>query len=207
MPMLLNMTNLKPQVNIVSNLWLELCKGFTEPYQIICANSVLAEGISKQIQQLKFYRKKVPCHLVDDMAFYESEPVVFNKKNAFLNIESGVFAFIHAVFDEPLLILGRECPLSISINGKIIEMSKDDLECLSICYAISASKIQGRKFKNTIVLLDNSYLITKAWLYTVSVASSERMVLVGNRDNLKNTLTTSKYSSQRHFGIPLTLAV
>lgn len=193
--------------NITSNLWLELSKDFTKTYQVICANALLADSISKQIQLLRHYRKKTPCLSVGDSVFYEGEPVVFKKKSTYLEIASGAFAIIHKVFDEPLIILGRECLLSISINGKIIEMSEEDVECLSINYAITASKIQGRKFKNTIVLLDNSYLINKAWLYTATTASGESMILVGNRDNLEKTVCSTDFSEKRHFGIPLTLAI
>lgn len=192
--------------NITSNTWLELNQNFNKKYQVICANALLCDSINKHIQQVRFFRKKIPKISVGDKIFYEDDPVVFIKKNPYLEISSGEIAVIYEVFHEPIILQGRECLLSILINGKVIEMSEEDIMCLSISYAITAYKIQCHKFPNTIILLDNSYLINKAWLYTATTATIESMILIGDRYVLERKINSTKFSSKRFFGIPIKLA-
>ena len=86
-------------------------------------------------------------------------------------------------------------------------MSKDDMACLSLRYSITADKIQGKEIENAMVVLDNAFLIDKAWLYTVVAAVRESMLFVGNQECLKKAVSDRKYSSERYFGIPLRLEV
>lgn len=191
--------------NLVGNLWLETFERYSYTPQVVCANPLLCEKINEQIQQVRFYRKDTPSLSVGEKIFYESDPVLFKTKCTFLDIASGEFAVIHKIFEKPLFVHGRECLASISVDGKIVEMSKGDMECLSIGYAITAYKIQVKKIDNAIVLLDNCYLINKAWLYTVAVAIRNSMILVGSRDHLEKAIRSVKHSTERYSGIPLDL--
>lgn len=191
--------------NLMTNLWLETLERYDYKPQVVCANALLCEKINEQIQQVKFYRKNTPSFLVGEKVFYESDPVLFKKKCTFLDIPSGEFAVIHKVFKEPLIVRGRECFASISVGGEIVEMSKSDMECLSIGYAITAYKLQVKKVDHAIVLIDNYYLIDKAWIYTVATAIRESMILVGSRGHLYNAVNSAKHRTERYFGIPLSL--
>lgn len=193
--------------NLTANLWLETFERYNLTSTVVCANALLCERINEQIQQVRFYRKKVPSVCVGEKIFYENDPVLFKTKCPFLNIASGLFAVIHEIFEEPLFVRGRECFASISMGGKIIEMSKADIECLSSSYAITAYKLQGKKIDNAIVVLDSPYLIDRAWLYSVVAAVREGMLLVGNPDCLEKTVNNERYRTERYFGIPLMLEV
>ena len=193
--------------NLTANLWLETFERYDVTPTVVCAKTLLCERINEQIQQVRFYRKKAPSISVGENVFYESDPVVFKTKCAFLDIASGVFAVIHEIFEEPLFIRGRECFASILIGGETLELSKDDMACLSLRYSITADKIQGKEIENAMVVLDNAFLIDKAWLYTVVAAVRESMLFVGNQECLKKAVSDRKYSSERYFGIPLRLEV
>ena len=193
--------------NLTANLWLETFERYDVAPTVVCANTLLCERINEQIQQVRFYRKKAPSISVGEKVFYESDPVLFKSKCAFLNIASGVFAVIREIFEEPLFVRGRECFVSISIGGETLELSKDDMACLSLRYSITAHNLQGKKIDNAMVVLDNAFLIDKAWLYTVVAAARERMLLVGSYECLKKAVSDRKYSSIRYFGIPLRLEV
>jgi exodeoxyribonuclease V alpha subunit len=193
--------------NLTANLWLEAFERYNHTYIVVCANASICEKINEQIQQVRFYRKKIPSLSVGEKVFYESDPVLFKTKNTFLNIAPGEFAFIQKIYEKPLIIHGRECLASISMGGEIIEMSRDDMDCLSIGYAITAHKLLGKNIDRAIALLHNNYLINKAWLYTVVAAIRESMILVGSRDYLEKVVSSAKYSPERYFGIPLMLQV
>ena len=193
--------------NITSNIWLSLYQNFSTTYQVICANNPICDRVNEQVQQLRYFRKSTPNLSVDESTFYEGDPVIFNKKNPFLDISAGEAAIVHEIFHEPLIVRGRECLLSISMKGKIIELTEEDITGLSVSYAITANKIQSRQFENSIVVLDNTYLISKAWLYTAIVSTSKSMMVVGKRDELERKNNASEFATHRHFGTPITLAI
>ena len=193
--------------NIAANIWLELHLNLDKSYQVICANSSLCELINMQIQQLRFTRKKVANLTIDECTFYEGDPVIFVKKNQFLDMASGDLAIVHEVFNEPVIVHGRECLLSILVNETVVELSKEDIDCLSICYAITAHKVQNHKFESSVVVLDNFYLINKAWLYTAANATHKNLMFIGNKVGLARELNSPEFSNKRYFGIPLKLAV
>lgn len=193
--------------NITANIWLELYQNIDKSYQIICANNSLCESINVQIQQLRFIRKKVANLTISECTFYEGDPVIFVKKNQLLDIAPGDLATVHEVFTKPEILHGRECLLSILVSGSVMELSKEDIDCISLCYAITAHKIQSHKFENSIVLLDNFYLISKAWLYTAVNATQKNLMFIGNKDGLVSKLNSPEFSNERYFGIPLKLAV
>jgi len=193
--------------NIAANIWIEFHQNFDKSYQVICANTPLCELINTQIQQLKFARKKVTQLTIDERTFYEGEQVIIVKNNLFLDMTSGDLAVVNEVFDESIIVHGRECLLSILVNGTVVELSKEDISCLSLCYAITAHKIQNHKFENSAVVLDNFYLISKAWLYTAVNATQENLMFIGNKDGLLSKLNSTEFSNERYFGIPLKLAV
>jgi acetylglutamate kinase len=193
--------------NIAANIWLELHLNLDKSYQVICANSSLCKLISMQIQQLRFTRKKVANLTIDECTFYEGDPVIFVKKNQFLDMASGDLAIVHEVFNEPVIVHGRECLLSILVNETVVELSKEDIDCLSICYAITAHKVQNHKFESSVVVLDNFYLINKAWLYTAANATHKNLMFIGNKVGLARELNSPEFSNKRYFGIPLKLAV
>jgi len=194
--------------NIAANIWLELYLNFDKSYQVVCAQASLVELINIQIQQLKYTGKKVAnLSINNERTFYGGDPVIFVKKNQFLNIASGDMAVVHEVFNEPVIAHGRECLLSILVNGAEVELSKEDIDCLSICYAITAHKVQNHKFENSVIVLDNFYLINKAWIYTAVNAAQENLMFVGNKDGLVSELNSLEFSDKRYFGIPLKLAI
>jgi hypothetical protein len=192
--------------NIAANIWFEYKSNFEINAQIICTSNLLCELINKQLQLARFNRKNTIKVVVGNKMFFVGDSIIFNKQNTFLGLSSGVLSTIHEVFDKPKIIHGRECFLSILVDKQVIEISKEELECISLSYAITAHKLQNYYYKNTIVVLDNFYLISKAWLYTVINATEENLLFLGNRDALSTNLTTTEFSLKRHFGIPITLA-
>jgi len=86
-----------------------------------------------------------------------------------------------------------------------LDLTKDDLECLSFSYAINAYKVQSYKFENTILVLDNFYLISKSWLYTAINASRSSLIFIGDRDALNKKFNSTDFNRARYFGTPLEL--
>ncbi|GAA0814305.1 ATP-dependent RecD-like DNA helicase [Colwellia asteriadis] len=192
--------------NITANIWFEYKSNFDINAQIICTSNLLCELINKQIQLARLNRKKAAKVVVGNRMFFVGDPIIFSKQNTFLGVSSGALSTIHEVFDKSKIVHGRECLLSIVVDEQVIEISKEELECISLSYAITAHKVQNHHYENTMIVLDNFYLISKAWLYTVINATDENLLFIGNRNALSVKMNTSEFSLQRHFGIPITLA-
>ena len=191
--------------NIAANIWLEMYLNFNKSYQLICAHSALCDQINKHVQQLRFTKKNVISFTSNEKTYYEGEQVIFIRKNQYLKIQSGQMAIVYKVYDAPILLRGRECVLSIKVNHKLLDLTKDDLECLSFSYAINAYKVQSYKFENTILVLDNFYLISKSWLYTAINASRSSLIFIGDRDALNKKFNSTDFNRARYFGTPLEL--
>ena len=190
---------------IATNIWFELASMLSDVPKIICSSPQLCDDINTHIQQVRYARKKVTKLEIGDYVFYAGEPIIFAKHNKFVDVPVGTLANILEVYEKPIVEYGRECWMKIDIDGDHIDLSLDDIESVALCYAITAHKVQGNQFTNSLVVLDSFYLIDKSWLYTCINASKESMLLIGNKCQLINTVDGTEFSTKRYHGVPLKL--
>lgn len=191
--------------NIAINIWFDLDQLRKHSTQIICTSNPIRELINTQIQQIKYHKKKFDKIKVEDKEFHLSDTIIFNKADQYLGVTNGTMGVINEVFQSPQFFGGRECLLSVEIEGSIIALTKSDIENINLSYAITAYKIQGHRFKNSIIVLDNPFLINKAWLYTVINSTEESLIFIGDKASLITSFNETDTNLQRCFGTPIVL--
>lgn len=192
---------------ITINIWFELIPMLSDVPKIICSNPQLCDDINSQVQRIRFNRKKVAKLEIGESVFYAGEPIIFAKSNKFVDVPVGTLANIAEIYEKPVVIYGREYWMKINIGDDCIDLSSDDIESISLCYAITAHKVQTNQFTHSLVVLDNFYLINKPWLYTCINASSDSILFIGNKSQLVAQVNTTDFSAKRHHGTPLKLEV
>ena len=189
--------------NITANIWFEVDQLRKHSTQIICTSNSVREFINTQIQQIKYHKQGFDKIKVEDKEFYLGDVVIFNKADQYLGVSNGTMAVVNEIFTPPILDAGRECLFSVDIDGDAIALTKSDIENINLSYAITAYKIQGHRFKNTIVVLDTPFLINKAWLYTVINSTEGSLIFIGDKASLITSLNEKDTNLQRYFGTPL----
>ncbi len=191
--------------NITTNIWFDVDQLRRHNTQIICSNNAVCELINTQIQQIKYHQNKIDKIEVEGKVFYLGDAITFNKANEYLGVSNGTLGFVSEVFSNPKLINGRECLIRIECAGETVELTLSDIKNIALSYAITAYKVQGYKFKNTIILIDNPFLINKAWLYTAINSTDESLIFIGDNDSLISSFNEKDTDSLRCFGTPITL--
>ena len=94
---------------------------------------------------------------------------------------NGDIGYIIDIFDDTL---------GIDFNGKIVRITRADLENLTLAYAISVHKSQGSEYENVIFPIFNSYsiMLKKKLIYTAITRAKKKLILVGDLTSLKNKI-------------------
>lgn len=83
-------------------------------------------------------------------------------------------------------------------DGRIATYSLDELDQLSLAYAISVHKSQGSEFKVVILVAEryNPLVLCKNLLYTAVTRAKDMVVLIGNRETYEK-MAKNKYTEKR----------
>lgn len=83
-------------------------------------------------------------------------------------------------------------------DGRVATYSADELDQLSLAYAISVHKSQGSEFRVVILVLSryNPMVLSKNLFYTAVTRAKEMVVVVGNRETVVK-MTKNKYTEKR----------
>jgi exodeoxyribonuclease V alpha subunit len=63
-------------------------------------------------------------------------------------------------------------------------LKRDAYPDIELAYALTCHKAQGSAAKHVVVLVENSAIVTKEWLYTAITRSRETVVVVGERASI-----------------------
>ncbi len=74
------------------------------------------------------------------------------------------------------------------LDGMVVDLARDELSQIDLAYAISCHKAQGSQWDTVFVPLAPSRLLDRALLYTAMTRARLRVVLVGNRSLLEQTV-------------------
>ena len=83
-------------------------------------------------------------------------------------------------------------------DGRNATYSVEELDQLSLAYAISVHKSQGSEFKVVILVVDryNPMVLSKNLLYTAVTRAKEMVVLIGNKETYEK-MAKNKYTERR----------
>jgi exodeoxyribonuclease V alpha subunit len=121
----------------------------------------------------------------------EGDRVMHVKNNYRLGVMNGEIGEITAAGDE----------LVVDFGDRTVDYSRGAASELTLCYATTIHKSQGSEYPAVIVPVhtSNSYMLSRALLYTAITRGKQLVWLVGNRKGLKravrNAETAKRYSA------------
>lgn len=83
-------------------------------------------------------------------------------------------------------------------DGRVAVYPAEDIDQLSLAYAISVHKSQGSEFRVVILVADryNPMVLSKNLLYTAVTRAKQMVVLIGKKDTYSR-MTANKYTEKR----------
>ena len=138
------------------------------------------DEINKFIQDNYNLNKSI-CLKTKEKIYYVGDKVLQLQNNPEKGIMNGDIGYIIDIFDDTL---------GIDFNGKIVRITRADLENLTLAYAISVHKSQGSEYENVIFPIFNSYsiMLKKKLIYTAITRAKKKLILVGDLETLKNKI-------------------
>ncbi len=143
--------------------------------------------------------------------FNDSEYIIKNEKKSFKkydkvmqlknNYEKEVFNG-----EQGIIVEKNSDMLFIDFAGNIIEYSIDELDELTLSYAISIHKSQGSEYDFLIIVLlpSQSAMLNRELLYTAVTRAKKKIFVISNEDTLKRAISNSTPNHRRTL-LPLRL--
>lgn len=128
----------------------------------------LVNPLKDENEQIKHYGQ----------VFRENDKVIQLVNRAEKGIMNGDVGYIHSFIYKDLKIIG----LRIAFDQNIIEYSIEELEDLSLAYAISVHKAQGGEFDIVIMPISSKHfvMLKRKLIYTAITRAKKILILIGD---------------------------
>jgi len=111
--------------------------------------------------------------------FAEGDPVIWTRNDYDRGLWNGSMGVVLDADGERV---------TARLDGMVVELARDELGQIDLAYAISCHKAQGSQWDTVFVPLAPSRLLDRALLYTAVTRARLRVVLVGSRSLLEQTV-------------------
>jgi exodeoxyribonuclease V alpha subunit len=129
----------------------------------------------------------------------ESDPVIYTTNDYERELFNGSLGYVEKVFTDELDGDGAK-RATANFDGRILDLSEDDLGNTELAYAITVHKAQGSQFKRVVVPVTKSRLLDRTLIYTALTRGIEQVILVGDKRELCMAIETPPPSSTRQIG-------
>ncbi len=191
-----NITNLI--IKIVER-YLALGKDIYQDLQILCPmylgssgidniNSLIQEKFNKSTDIIKYQNK-----------IFKVNDKVLNLTNKpdldIMNGQTGIIKGFTKVDGKTIL--------NIAFDTNIVEYPYEDLDNLTLGYAISIHKSQGSEFLNVIMPISRSFrrMLKRKLIYTAVTRAKEKLILIGDSNELLNSLYQEESERQTNLDL------
>ncbi|MFB9134469.1 AAA family ATPase [Vibrio olivae] len=189
--------------NLAANLWYEINKKSDTHIQLLTSTRDICDKLNAAIQKIKM-SKNTSQRIIHNCIFVQGDLVIFEQNNSSIKISNGSTGIVKEVYEEYSVIDGRKCVVTINFNDEgYRHLTLEDCLWLKLAYCITAHKAQGSRYTHSIVVLDNPSLIDNSWLYTTSSLTLKSLLLIGNLDFIKKTISLPPKAYQRQIGYPV----
>jgi exodeoxyribonuclease V alpha subunit len=174
--------NQKIQTTIINQIQGALDKGYSmvEDIQVLAPMYKGELGIDKfnEILQNKFNKDKKNKIVFKDKTFFEGDKViqlVNDPKRLIMNGDIGVIKSITTNEDKDTFII-------VSFDDNDVLYEKQDLDELSLAYAISIHKSQGSEYKIVMIPMVKNYMhmLRKELIYTAITRAKQYLIILGD---------------------------
>ena len=110
------------------------------------------------------------------------------------NVMNGDIGYVYSFIEEDNIING----LVVRYNFGDVEYNMDELDDISLAYAISIHKAQGSEFKLVIVPFSFKYyvMLYKKLIYTAITRAKQYLIMIGNIDAMRKGILSQE--EKRH---------
>ncbi len=116
-----------------------------------------------------------------DLTFYPHDKVLELQNTPEKDIMNGDVGYVVDIFNDSL---------GINFNGKIVRLEKNDLDNLTLAYALSVHKSQGSEYDFVIFLVLSSYsiMLKRKLIYTAITRAKKKLIILGDLNLLQNKI-------------------
>jgi exodeoxyribonuclease V alpha subunit len=82
-----------------------------------------------------------------------------------------------------------------------VRLGEDDLEYLSLGYAITLHKSQGSQWERVIVISEKSRIVDNTWFYTAVTRARHRVTIIGSREAFEEAVSRPPNAFRRVVGL------
>ncbi|MCA2008527.1 AAA family ATPase [Tritonibacter mobilis] len=125
--------------------------------------------------------------------FCEGEPVIWTINNYSLDLMNGTLGTVLALSEDRLLI---------DFEGEEKWIEQTDAKALDLAYAITVHKAQGSQFSTVIFPHARSRITSRQLVYTAITRATSKVVILGEKAQLRASLTQASDASHRTTLIP-----
>lgn len=198
-------TSPSKMVKSALNIWYALSKSGKKP-QILAATRKVCDLINQERQKIRTFKQKLIGREIYGRHFIVGDPVIYEQNSRDLAISNGSVGMLTEIYSDPVFKDGRACIVKIEF---VEEGAKflTETECLfmDFAYCITTHKSQGSQYDDVIVILDAEYLIDNSWLYTAATRARHKVVLIGDLDFIRATISSPPNATRRCIGSPISI--
>jgi exodeoxyribonuclease V alpha subunit len=181
------------------NVWFENQKNSAP--QIFGATENICNDINTELQLFRTYKQTHSSIKAHNTVFIEGDPVIYERNNHELGINTGSLGRVSKVFTDKRIINKKECVIKVNFKHDSKYLAIEDCLHLKLAYCINVFKGQGNVFKDIIVVIDsNSSQMDNSWLYTASYFAKKSMILISDYNAIEECVLASKNGFQRQVG-------
>lgn len=152
--------------------------------RMIAPTREITSALNKDVQEKHNSRSKLmqfslgaeDCYL----PFRLHDQVLFTKNHYQIGVQNGSLGELTSVEQD-----GERFGMVRLDNGESIPITQSLLDCMQLGYAITLHKAQGSQFPRVIVVLKDSRVIDRSWLYTAITRAETEVHIVGSSGLLR----------------------
>jgi exodeoxyribonuclease V alpha subunit len=139
--------------------------------------------------------------------FAETDPIMFTVNEYSRELYNGTLGRVIQVCPELNSVgSGEEASptaLLCEFEGRLTNLSGEDLANLELAYAITTHKAQGSQFRRVVVVVTATRLLDRTLLYTALTRGVEQVVFVGDRRAFNSAILRPTSASLRNVGLQI----
>jgi len=123
----------------------------------------------------------------DDQVFRVGDKVIQTRNNYDKDVFNGDLGFIRAI-----RVVQKKVEIDVAFDDKIVRLEDEEVDDLSLCYAMTVHKSQGSEFPLVVIPMFSSYytMLDRNLFYTALTRASKHAFVVGEEWALKKAVAT-----------------